>query len=85
MNQTLDSKLTNEVAMQWLCYHDVRARFGLSAQLTIHAVRRVSSNRKTAKKDGKLVTGFAPTSATYDARIFSFREKDWTCSLTLLG
>ena len=53
VNKTLDSKLTNEVAMQSLCYHDVRARFGLSAQLTIHAIRRVSGNRKTAKKDGK--------------------------------
>jgi IS605 OrfB family transposase len=85
VNRTLDAKLTNEVAMQSLCYHDVRARFGLSAQLAIHAIRRVSSNRKTAKKDGKPVTSFAPTSATYDARTFSFREKDWTVSLTLLG
>lgn len=84
-NKTLDSKLTNEVAMQSLCYHDVRARFGLSAQLAIHAIRRVSGNRKTAKKEGKPVTGFAPTSATYDSRTFSFREKDWTVSLTLLG
>ena len=85
VNRTLDAKLTNEVAMQSLCYHDVRARFGLSAQLAIHAIRRVSGNRKTAKKEGKPVTGFAPTSATYDARTFSFREKDWTVSLTLLG
>jgi IS605 OrfB family transposase len=85
VNQTLDEKLTNEVAMQSLCYHDVRARFGLSAQLAIHAIRRVSGNRKTAKKDGKPVTGFAPTSATYDVRTFSFREKDWTVSLTLMG
>ncbi len=71
--------------MQSLCYHDVRARFGLSAQLAIHAIRRVSGNRKTAKKDGKPIKKFAPTSATYDARTFSFREKDWTVSLTLLG
>lgn len=85
VNKTLDEKLTNEMAMQSLCYHDVRARFGLSAQLAIHAIRRVSGNRKTAKKDGKPVTGFAPTSATYDTRTFSFREKDWTVSLTLLG
>jgi len=85
VNKTIDEKLTNEVAMQSLCYHDVRARFGLSAQLAIHAIRRVSGNRKTAKKDGKPVTKFAPTSATYDVRTFSFREKDWTVSLTLMG
>ena len=86
VNRTLGSSLTNEVAMQSLCYHDVRAKFGLSAQLAIHAIRRVSGNRKTAKKESTTpVTSFAPTSATYDARTFSFREKDWTVSLTLIG
>lgn len=85
VNGTIPEKLTNEVAMQSLCYHDVRARFGLSAQLAIHAIRRVSGNRKTAKKDSRLIKKFAPTSATYDARTFSFREKDWTISLTLIG
>jgi len=85
VNRATPEKLTNELAMQSLCYHDVRARFGLSAQLAIHAVRRVSSNRKTSLKDGKPIKGFAPTSATYDARTFSFREKDWTISLTMLG
>ena len=82
MNQTVPTTLTNELAMQSLIYYDVRDRFGLSAQLAIHAIRRVSGNRKTAKKDGKPVKNFAPTSVTYDPRIFSFREKDWTVSLT---
>src|ERR671932_619481 len=75
--------------MNWRCnlqvYHNVRDMFGLSAQLAIHAIRRVSGNRKTAKKDGKPVSSFAPTSVTYDTRIFSFREKDWTVSLTTTG
>lgn len=82
VNQTVPPTLTNELAMQSLIYYDVRDRFGLSAQLAIHAIRRVSGNRKTAKKDGKPVKNFAPTSVTYDPRIFSFREKDWTVSLT---
>jgi putative transposase len=82
VNQTVPPTLMNELAMQSLVYHNVRELFGLSAQLAIHAIRRVSGNRKTAKKDGKPVTGFTPTSVTYDARIFSFREKDWTVSLT---
>jgi putative transposase len=82
VNQAVPPNLMNELAMQSLVYQDVRAKFGLSAQLAIHAIRRVSGNRKTAKKDGKPVKSFAPTSATYDARIFSFREKDWTVSLT---
>ncbi len=82
VNQVVPPTLTNEVAMQSLVYHDVKARFGLSAQLTIHAIRRVSGNRKSSKKDRTPVKGFAPTSATYDVRTFSFREKDWTVSLT---
>ena len=85
VNQTVPPTLMNELAMQSLVYHNVRDMFGLSAQLAIHAIRRVSGNRKTSKKDGKPVNEFAPTSVTYDARIFSFREKDWTISLTTTG
>lgn len=85
VNKVAPEKLTNEVAMRSLCYHDVRARFGLSAQLAIHAIRHVSGNRKTAKKDGRPIKKFVATSATYDVRTFSFREKDWTVSLTLIG
>ncbi|MBE9037100.1 RNA-guided endonuclease InsQ/TnpB family protein [aff. Roholtiella sp. LEGE 12411] len=32
----------------------------------------------------KPVKDFKPTSADYDARIFAFREKDWSVSLTLI-
>lgn len=85
VNGAVPKNLTNELAMQSLVYHDVRARFGLPSQLAIHAIRRVSGNRKTAKQKGKPVNKFAPTSATYDVRTFSFREKDWTISLTFVG
>lgn len=84
-NRIVKPGLVNEQAIQSLVYNDVRARFGLSSQLAIHAVRRVASNRKTAKQKGKPVRKFAPTSATYDERVFSFREHDWTVSLRLLG
>jgi IS605 OrfB family transposase len=84
-NKTVKPGLANEQAMQSLVYNDVRARFGLSSQLAIQAVRRVAGNRKTAKQKGKPVRKFAPTSATYDERVFSFREHDWTVSLRLLG
>ena len=84
-NRTVKPGLMNEQAMQSLVYNDVRAKFGLSAQLAIHAVRRVAGNRKTAKQKDKPVRKFAPTSATYDERVFSFREHDWTISLRLLS
>lgn len=85
INDTVDPKLTNNVRIQTLVYKQVREQFGLSANLAIRAINRVAGNRKTAKKDNKLVLKFKPTSADYDARIFAFRESDWTVSLTLNG
>lgn len=84
INEKTPLKLVNQIAMQSLIYNDVRALFGLSANLTIQAVRRVCGNRKTAKQKGKRVKSFEPTSVGYDARIFAFREKDWTVSLTTI-
>lgn len=84
-NRIVKPNLVNEQAMQSLVYNDVRARFGLSAQLAIHAVRRVAGNRKQALQKDKRVRKFAPTSANYDDRVFSFREQDWTVSLRLLS
>jgi putative transposase len=68
-----------------MVYNEIRALFGLSANLTVRACARVGANRKTAKLKDKQVLTFKPTSADYDPRIFSFREKDWTVSLTLMN
>ena len=57
----------------------------MSANLAVRACARVGANRKTAKQKNKPVKAFKPTSADYDARIFAFREKDWSVSLTLVG
>jgi IS605 OrfB family transposase len=84
VNEKTPEKLTNQIAMQSLIYQDIRALFGLSANLTIQALRRVCANRKTAKQKGKKVKSFEPTSVSYDARIFALREKDWTVSLTTI-
>lgn len=85
INTTIDPKLVNNVRIQTLIYSQVRSQFDLSANLTIRAIARVSSNRKAAKLKNKPVKDFCPTSADYDARIFAFREKDWAASLTLIG
>jgi IS605 OrfB family transposase len=73
---------TNKVLIQRECYREVRETFGLSANLTIRAIARVCAALKVAEKAH---SAFRPTSIDYDARIFSFREWDWTVSLTLLG
>jgi len=53
--------------------------------LAVRACARVGANRKTAQQKKRPVKEFKPTSADYDARIFAFREKDWSVSLTLVG
>ncbi len=84
VQDTLEPKLRNKGRMQTLVYRDIRTRFGLSANLTMRAIARVSTNRKAAHVTGSSVKQFAASSIDYDQRIFSFRERDWTVSMTLL-
>jgi len=72
---------SNKVKVQYAAYTDVRERFGLSANLAIRAIARVCA---ALKVKAKAHSTFEPTSIDYDQRIFSFREWDWTVSLTLL-
>jgi putative transposase len=82
VNQNTPEKIVNAVKLQSLCYHEIRARFGLSSNLAQQVCRRVAGSRKVAKQKNRPVKAFKAGFATYDARIFSFREKDWTVSLT---
>jgi putative transposase len=84
VNQNTPLELTNKAKMQKLVYNDVRLRFGLSSNLAIQSLRRVCANRKTARQKKANVRKFSPTSVSYDARIFSFRESDYSVSLKLL-
>src|SRR5262249_9721898 len=76
--------ISNVMRMQAMLYYDVRACFGLSSNLAQQAFRRVAANRKAAKVKGEVVKTFESTSIQYDQRIFSFTERDWSVSLTLL-
>ncbi len=85
VNNQVKPGIFSKTTIQNLVYQDIRARFGLSANQAVRVCARVGANRKTAKSKGNSVKSFSPTSADYDARIFDFREKDQTISLTLLG
>ncbi len=85
VNEQIKPGITSKTTIQSLVYQDIRARFGLSANQAVRVCARVGAKRKTAKVKGYTVKAFSPTSADYDARIFDFREKDKTVSLTLLG
>ena len=84
IHATIPERIVNVMRMQAMLYYDVRARFGLSSNLAQQAFRRVSANRKTAKANAEVVKAFEPTSIQYDQRIFSFTERTWSVSLTLL-
>ncbi|WP_460194612.1 RNA-guided endonuclease TnpB family protein [Thermosynechococcus sp. FA-CM-4201] len=83
-NKTVQPTVTNKITIQNRVYQELRSRFGLSANQAVRVCARVGANRKTAKLKGKAVQEFKPTSADFDARIFTFKEKDGAVSLTLL-
>jgi putative transposase len=82
VNQNTPEKVVNAVKLQSLCYRQIRARFGLSSNLAQQVCRRLAGARRVARQKNRPVKAFKGGFATYDARIFSFREKDWTVSLT---
>jgi putative transposase len=82
VNQNTPEKVVNAVKLQSLCYYQIRARFGLSSNLAQQVCRRLAGARKVARQKNRPVKAFKRGFATYDARIFSFREKDWSVSLT---
>ncbi|MFS8877253.1 RNA-guided endonuclease InsQ/TnpB family protein, partial [Synechococcus sp. H55.8] len=75
-------KVVNPVKLQSLCYRAIRTRFGLSSNLAQQVCRRLAAARKVAQQKNRPVKAFKSGFVTYDARIFSFRERDWTVSLT---
>ncbi|MFS8963577.1 transposase [Synechococcus sp. H55.5] len=82
VNQNTPEKVVNPVKLQSLCYRAIRTRFGLSSNLAQQVCRRLAAARKVAQQKNRPVKAFKGGFVTYDARIFSFREKDWTVSLT---
>lgn len=68
---------SNKYTIQQSAYTTIRDQFGLSANLAVRAIARACAAHKLVRN-----ASFSPTSADYDQRIFSFRESDWTFSLT---
>jgi putative transposase len=62
-----------------LCYRRIREECRLSANLAVRAIARAAGILKVKERKHSKVR---PTSADYDQRIFSFRQKDWTASLS---
>lgn len=82
IHAVVPENIRNSARMQQLTYKKVREKFGLSANLAVRAIARVSMNRKAARELKTKVKVFKPTSVDYDARIFDLRLRDETASLT---
>ena len=79
---TAEEKTHNAIKLHKLCYTQVRKLFGLSANLSVRSIRRVVACMTKLKGKRKRPKEFKPKSIDYDARIFSYRERDETVSLT---
>ena len=72
---------TNRCLVHKACYLEVRARFGLSANLACRAIARACISLKVPDKAN---SAFDPTSIDDDQRIFRYHEADGSFGLTML-
>ena len=67
------------VSLQKLTYHDVRGRFGLTAQVALHAIRKVADAYRLDKETKRQFR--AQGSIGYDSRILSWNMEKSTISI----
>lgn len=78
-----DKKTFGQVSLHKLVYYDVREKFGLSAQMVIRSIGKVSESYRSEKKT--LHTFKKYSALVYDQRILSFRGLDTVSILSLDG
>src|SRR5205085_6042234 len=79
--RAFDLKLANKVKLQQLFYRDLRARFGLSAQMAIRCIARVVGSYRRDKAKRPRFRKYA--AMPYDERLMSFKGIDGVSLLTL--
>jgi IS605 OrfB family transposase len=78
-----EHRVANKLRLQPLVYYDIRQHFGLSSQMVIRAIAKVS---ESYKRDRNIKPTFHLHGAmTYDQRICSFPAPDRVSLLTLDG
>lgn len=78
-----ETKTFGQIKLHKLCYYDVREKFGLSAQLAVRAIGKVS---ETYKADKKTFHVFREHGAVvYDNRILSFKGLEKVSLVTVEG
>ncbi len=70
---------TSNIRIHDRCYYQLREDHGLPANLAVRAIARAAGILKVKERRHSTVR---PTSIDYDARTFSFKEVDWSISLS---
>lgn len=70
---------TSNVKIHDRCYYDLREDHDLPANLAVRAIARAAGILKDSARKGSTVR---PSSIDYDGRTFSFKEHDWSISLS---
>jgi putative transposase len=78
-----NNKTFNKMAIQKICYYDVREKFNLSSQMAIRAISKVSESYKVDKKKTHIFKN--ESAMVYDQRILSFDGLEKASLLTLEG
>ena len=81
LQEAIEAKTSDALKLHKLCYSKIREQFGLSANLTIRAMRRVCANLTHLKKKRKRPKNYRPKSIDYDQRIFYYIEKEHCISV----
>ena len=79
LNVGREAGTTSNVKIHDRCYYDLREDHGLPANLAVRAIARAAGILKVKERRHSTVR---PTSIDYDARTFSFKEADWSISLS---
>src|SRR3990172_8724391 len=70
LDEAIKAKTNNAIKLHQLCYRKIREQFGLSANLSVRVLRRVSGNMTRLQKKRKRPKKYQAKSIDYDARIF---------------
>ncbi|MCS3672402.1 IS605 OrfB family transposase [Salinibacter ruber] len=74
-----EAETTSNVKIHDRCYYDLREDHDLPANLAVRAIARAANILKDPDREDSTVR---PSSIDYDGRTFSFKEHDWTISLS---
>lgn len=82
LKKSEEHQTSNAIKLHQICYKEIRVLFGLPANLACQSIRRVVACLIKLKGSRKRAKEFRVGSISYDARVFSYREKDEIISLS---